>query len=375
MHLTGDTVSASARPSRDGTDEVRVPTEVIAEILRRRFGVRATSVHVLGAESAEVFRADVEGGRAFAVKVFGADAAAHSAVRWHHEVVDRLAHAGLPVARPLRDVEGELTVATDHGPRTVLVQVSDWLTGTPLERAGATDGLLREIGRVAARLHRHLELESAPSDLSAHPWEITRARKTIDRAVARTVFLRERGRLRISGEDVSRLERAAHTVDALLETELTPRLDRLPTALVHHDLHDANLLVGPESAPTSITGILDFGDMVPSLRISEPVIAGAYAARHHPHPVVALESVVSGWAETVPVTPDEAAVVLPLAAARLVANAAVWTSRLGTARGEYAASRRRGSLETAEALLHTARHTIDSGRIPGAARLGESERR
>ncbi|KTS02462.1 phosphotransferase [Microbacterium testaceum] len=368
MHLTGDTVPASARPSLDGAGEVRVPTEVVAESLRRRFGVRATSLQALDAENAAVFRAEVEGGRAFAVKVFWADAPAHSAVRWHHEVVDRLAHAGLPVARPLRDVEGELTVTTNHGSRAMLVQVSDWLTGTPVERAGATDGLLREIGRVAARLHRRLELESAPSDLPEHSWEITRSRETIDRAVARTVVLREQGRLRLSDEDVSRLERAALTVGALLEAELKPRLDRLPRALVHHDLHDANVLVGPESAPTSVTGIIDFGDMLPSLRISEPVIAGAYAARHRPDPVAALEAVLNGWAETVSVTPDEAAVVLPLAAARLVANAAVWTSRLGTARGEYAASRRRGSLETAEALLHAARHTINSGRILGAAR-------
>ncbi|MEV8239815.1 phosphotransferase [Microbacterium testaceum] len=368
MDLSSDTVAASARPVADGFDEVRLPADAIVDVLFRRFGSRATDVRALGAESAAVFRAEVEGDRPLAVKVFPADAASSNGVRWQHEVVDRLARAGLPVARPVRSAEGELTVALTYEARPLLLQVSDWLTGAPLERVAVTDGLLCEIGRTAARLHRLLERESVPADLPGHAWQITRSRETIDEAVTRTVMLRRRGRLPVDAGDVSRLERAADMVVALLEAEVTPRLERLPTGLVHHDLHDANLLVGPESAPTSITGILDFGDMVQDLRISEPVIAGAYAARHRPDSVAALEAVLSGWAETVPVTPDEAAVVLPLAAARLVANAAVWTSRLGTARGAYAASRRRGSLETAEALLHAARHTIDSGRILGAAR-------
>jgi Ser/Thr protein kinase RdoA (MazF antagonist) len=323
----------------------------VVEILRTRFGVRCARVEAVGAESAAVFRVNGGDGGDLAVKVFWADTPSSGGVRWQQEVVDRLAEAGLPVARPLRTAEGELTVACRVGDRTALVQASQWLTGTPLERAPITGDLLNEIGRTAARLHRFLQHETAPPDLIEHTWQITRSRTTIESALTRVSSLTEQGRLPSSPSEQARLHRAAAAVFTLLEEDVWPRLGRLPTAVVHHDLHDSNLLVGPESAPTTVTGILDFGDMVHSLRISEPVIAGAYAARHCADPALALNEVVSGWGKSVPVTSDESAVIRPLAAARLIANAAVWMSRLDTSRGAYADSRRRGSLETAEKLL------------------------
>ena len=332
-------------------DEVTVGGEEIIEILRTRFGIHASAVEPVGAESAAVFRA-VDGRDAtFAVKVFWADTPASTTLRWHQEVVERVAEAGLPVARPRRSTSGELTVEAESGKRSLLVQVSDWLGGTPLERVPVHRELLLEIGHVAARLHRCLRLENPPPELGKHPWHITESRTTIEHALTRIAILTDQGRLPGVAQEVARLERAADTVFALLTESVAPRLSRLPTAVVHHDLHDSNLLVGSRTEHTTITGILDFGDMTRSVRISEPVIAGAYAARHWGDPAAAVDEVMAGWSKSVAVTSDEAAVVLPLAAARLLTNATVWMSRLGTARGDYAAHRRRGSLETAEALL------------------------
>lgn len=334
-------------------DEVNVTEDEIAEILRARFEIHASAIQAVGAESAAVFRVIDSRVATFAVKVFWADAPSSAALRWHQAVVQRVAEAGLPVARPRCSATGELTVEAGTGKRALLVQVSDWLNGTPLEHVPRQRELLREIGHVAARLHQSLRLESPPPGLGEHAWQITESRTTIERALDRIAILTDQGRLPGAANEIARLERAAETVFALLAETVAPRLSRLPTAVVHHDLHDANLLVGPGTDHTTITGILDFGDMARSIRISEPVIAGAYAARHSADPMAALNDVVTGWSESVPVTSDEAAVVLPLAAARLITNATVWMSRLGTARGEYAASRRRGSLETAEALLRS----------------------
>lgn len=344
--VAGNTADADA-----DTDEVNVIADDVAEILSARFGVRASRVRVVGAESAAVFRVDRADGPPVAVKTFWADSPSGEVVRWHQEVVDRVAEAGLPVARPLRSTDGELTVESRTATGNILFQVSDWLTGTPLQQVPLERELLHEIGRVAARLHRCLLTESAPRNLEEHVWQITGSRLTIENAFARIGDLRERGQLEVAANELVRLHRAAEKVFAVLEERVAPRLSRLPHTVVHHDLHDSNLLVAPEPEARIVTGILDFGDMTSSVRISEPTIAGAYAARHADDPVAALNEVVSGWSETVTVTADEAAVVLPLAAARLLTNATVWMSRLGTSRGEYAASRRLGSLETAEAML------------------------
>ncbi|PPF36988.1 MULTISPECIES: phosphotransferase [unclassified Pseudoclavibacter] len=352
MNITTDADSASAHASAAAVDEVNVADAEIIEILRTRFEIHASAVQAVGAESAAVFRAVDDRDTAFAVKVFWADASSSAPLRWHQEVVQRVAEAGLPVAQPRRSTAGELTVEAETGKRALLVQVSDWLSGTPLERVPMRKELLREIGHVAARLHQCLRLESAPAGHGEHPWQITESRTTIERALKRIAILTDQGQLPGTAKEVARLERAADTVFTLLAESVAPRLSRLPTTVVHHDLHDSNLLVGPGTDHTTITGILDFGDMARSIRISEPVIAGAYAARHCADPMSAVDEVMTGWSASVPVTSDEAAVVLPLAAARLLANATVWMSRLGTARGDYAAHRRRGSLETAEALLH-----------------------
>lgn len=356
MNITTDADSATAGAPAVDVDVVTVGDDEIVEILRTRFEIHASAVQAVGAESAAVFRVTDRRDAAFAVKAFWADTPSSTTLRWHQEVVQRVAEAGLPVARPRRSVAGELTVeagtGTGTGTRALLVQVSDWLGGTPLERVPMRRELLREIGHVAARLHRRLRLESPPPELGEHPWQITESRTIIERALTCIGTLADQGRLPGAAQEVARLERAAATVFALLTESVAPRLSRLPTAVVHHDLHDSNLLVGPGADHTTITGILDFGDMARSIRISEPVIAGAYAARHWADPTAAVDAVVTGWSESVAVTADEAAVVLPLAAARLLANATVWMSRLGTTRGDYAAHRRRGSLETAEALLH-----------------------
>ncbi|MCM3695103.1 phosphotransferase [Microbacterium oleivorans] len=346
-----DTHSAAAAPSARGSDDPVVDASELAGILERGFGVTALSVRSVGSESAAVFRVRTSSGPDIALKVFPSDAASGGTIRWQHEVVQRVSECGIPVARPLATRAGELTLEARSRDRMLLVQASEWLPGSPLEHVPVTHALLHEVGLTAARLHGCLRRESAPRGLVPHIWQLTSSRPTIEAALGRIALLRRQGLLNDHAAEIVRLERAAAAVFALLDAEVAPRLDRLPSAVVHHDLHDSNLLVGPAEAPRAITGILDFGDMTRSVRISEPVIAGAYAARHVTDPRAALDTVLTGWSDVVPVTSDESAVVLPLAAARLIANATVWLSRLDTLRGEYAAARRRGSLATAEALL------------------------
>jgi Ser/Thr protein kinase RdoA (MazF antagonist) len=334
------TVESSGPTEAAGVVDLTPPT--VATLVERHYDVEVDRVTPLGAESSAVCEVRLADGRALAMKIFWRDAGSSAAVIWQHGVVSRLADAGHPVARPIRSREGALTEEAETGGRRVLMQASEWLTGTPLEDAQVSSTLLHEIGRTAARLHLDLQREAAPPDLPGHAWEITRSRATIEASLER---------LRRDSSPNARLVSLAERVVGILRSEVEPVLGGLPRAVVHHDLHDSNLLVGPSPRATAVVGILDFGDMLESVRVSEPVIAAAYAARNSRDPLAALHAVMAGWAETVPLTTDEAAVALPLAAARLTANAAVWTSRLGTTRGFYAMARMHGSIDTAEEIL------------------------
>ncbi|WP_172592259.1 phosphotransferase enzyme family protein [Subtercola boreus] len=345
----------TSRDASDGSasDAVDLSTEAVAALVATHYGSAIGELTLLGAESSTVCRAQAIDGSVMAVKIFWDRADSAETIRWQHEVVSRLAESGLPVARPIRAVDGALTAVGEVDGRPVLLQASEWLVGTPLEDAPPTTPLLREVGRTAARLHGALLREKAPAGLPVHDWEITRSRSTIDAAVREIRYASEHRFPTAEGfPSVERLLAVADDVCRLLRDCVEPLLATLPRAVVHHDLHDSNLLVGSLQDPARVVGILDFGDMLESVRISEPIIAAAYAARNSREPLAAVREVLTGWSESVPVTAAESTVVLPLAAARLTANAAVWSSRLGSSRAAYAAARMRGSVRTAELLLH-----------------------
>jgi len=64
---------------------------------------------------------------------------------------------------------------------------------------------------------------------------------------------------------------------SIYQTQTMPVLSQLPQGIIHNDANDYNLLVDDISAPTKITGLIDFGDMVHSHIINELAIACAYA--------------------------------------------------------------------------------------------------
>ncbi len=64
---------------------------------------------------------------------------------------------------------------------------------------------------------------------------------------------------------------------SIYQTQTMPVLSQLPQGIIHNDANDYNLLVDDISAPTKITGLIDFGDMVHTHIINELAIACAYA--------------------------------------------------------------------------------------------------
>ncbi|MCO4797983.1 MAG: aminotransferase class III-fold pyridoxal phosphate-dependent enzyme [Colwelliaceae bacterium] len=111
------------------------------------------------------------------------------------------------------------------------------------------------------------------------------------------------------------------------QTQTMPLLSKLPQGVIHNDANDYNLLIDNKSAPTTISGLIDFGDMVHSQIINELAIACAYALMNEKHDLLTtLKTIVAGYHEVRPLQEVELEVLLSLISLRLcttVCNGAI----------------------------------------------------
>lgn len=335
MNLSADL--ASEPTGTDSTGLVLSAAEV-KTILAQEYGLLDAEVDLIPSEISTVCRVTLES-QVLAFKALPLDLVSAAEVMWQSDVMTAVHERGLPVAKLRPDRSGRGTTQACVNGRKVLVQLSTWLPGKPLADLEVVgENLFTEIGSLAAHLSLVLAEVALPTSPPTHRWELSRSEHTIDEALVAVTDSRTRNLCMRAGE--------------LFTRSVKPRLDSLPRAVVHHDLHDSNLLISLDSVGHQhISGVLDFGDLVVGVRVAELAVAAAYACRHQSDPVAALLQVVSGWGDIVSLDRSEAEVLLPAAIARLGVNAAVWASRLKTNRREYALSRATGSLPTLETLL------------------------
>jgi Ser/Thr protein kinase RdoA (MazF antagonist) len=325
-----------------GAEVLDLAEDDVRQVLLRGYGIRAADIEVVSGEVATVCRV-AAGRQVLALKAMPAgDPAGEALVRWQTEAMVMLQRSGLPVPTTVVDRAGHHLHAHDVDGRLVLVHLTAWLSDPPLGEVPVDTALLREVGRTAGRVHLALTALRRPPAPVTHPWELARTEETLRSALT----------------DVADPLVAGLTTAALgvFRSHVAPCLPDLPRAVVHHDLHDANLLVGTGAdGRRRVTGILDFGDLVVGPRLAELAVAAGYAARNTADPAAALLDVAGGWSEVAALTPLERACLLPAATARLAVNAAVWASRMTGPRAAYARSRVQGTAQAVERLLATDR--------------------
>ena len=117
---------------------------------------------------------------------------------------------------------------------------------------------------------------------------------------------------------------------AAFETHVAPRIaaDELRWGVLQADFNDANVILERDAVDSPIAGVIDFGDMVYTMRVNEVAIAMAYAmvstvakdavAAGAPEGVVECAfALLAGFASVVPLTAAEIDVLPTLVAARL----------------------------------------------------------
>lgn len=94
-----------------------------------------------------------------------------------------------------------------------------------------------------------------------------------------------------------------------------PMLGKLRRAAIHNDANRANVLV--DEAGEKVVSIIDFGDMIESWLVVDPVIAATYAMLDRAEPLAAAASVLQGYDREMPLQPAEFVMVFDFICMRL----------------------------------------------------------
>lgn len=310
----------------DGGRSKLTPLEV-QQIVRRGYGFTVEGQKRLGGEVDQNVWLQTDDGSQFLFKASVGEV--NEALRWQETVLSHLERSApdIPVPRLVLSLTGEGMLSLESGGSRFVVRLLSWLPGSMLaELDDVPLHLLAELGTVAARLTLSLAQLSA-TPVGSHHWDIRRSRTAVDEALP---FVSESADRRCVTRLMAEFDR------------MLPRLEKLPTGVVHQDLNDFNVLAlpGPDGRMV-ISGVLDVNDSLYTVRVAELAIAVAYALLRQEDPLEAAAAVVAGFHATAPLTEEEVTVVFPLAAARLCVNATTWTRRTTESHHPYGRERMR----------------------------------
>ena len=180
-----------------------------------------------------------------------------------------------------------------------LLRVVTWVDGDVLRRDALTPAIAASLGNALATLGRALRDFDNGGQARELDWDLQRA-----------LGLRERtpsigdASVRAEVEDV--LEEFAR--DGL------PRLSRLRRQVIHNDANPDNVLSNRRDQ--TVTGFIDFGDVLEAPLVADVAIAGSYL-RDDRDPLRLLAPFVSAYHEVTPLTAEELALMHLLLRVRL----------------------------------------------------------
>ncbi|HME40121.1 MAG TPA: aminotransferase class III-fold pyridoxal phosphate-dependent enzyme [Steroidobacteraceae bacterium] len=275
-----------------------------AERLARDLYGLAVSVSALPGERDTNFRLRTAGGpradaREFVLKIQG-DAADAQSIDSLTCVLDHLAEQdpGLPVPRLFPTQRGEALGRFSRDGIDYATCLVSFLPGRLLADSPPSAALLQNMGATLARVDRALQGFFHPSLNRRLAWDVRRLPELAEFSAA------------IEPEPV----RAA--VDRVCSAfrDCLPRLRGLRSQAIHGDCHAANLLVDVDGH--SISGILDFGDMIHAPLIFEPAVAMSELLTEDVARLDSLGNVLHGYTQGRSLQADEVESLYDIVAAR-----------------------------------------------------------
>jgi 4-aminobutyrate aminotransferase-like enzyme/Ser/Thr protein kinase RdoA (MazF antagonist) len=215
--------------------------------------------------------------------------------------------AGARVVPDVLATAGGEQITTVKAPdgTTHFVRLLTYLPGKPLALVKPHDAdLLASLGRFFGSVDQALQNFDHSATHRDFHWDLNNAGHII-----------QSYRKRIKAPDERKL------VDGLLnrfQAETEPQLGELRSAVIHNDANDYNVLVEPEGRwGNTVTGVIDFGDMVYTRIVNEVAIACAYAMLNKVDPLNVAGQVIGGYHHASPLTEQELTVLFDLICMRL----------------------------------------------------------
>ncbi|WP_456429668.1 phosphotransferase [Rhodocaloribacter sp.] len=280
-------------------------SEEDARRLARRHYDLDVSVRALPGYSDQNFRLRTEQGDTFVLKIANA-AEDLAALAFQQAALAHLAACRLPFrtprVRPTR-TGALLTTATGISGLRHPVWMVTFLPGRPFAETAPHSALLRSLGRTFGLLDAALESFTHPAMRRTLTWDLRHYDGLYDRL-----------------DDLHTPARRALVEDGLrrFEAGVAPLLPSLRKSIIHNDGNDYNVLVaaGPSGEKT-ISGLIDFGDMVRTYTVAELAVAATYAMFGRDDLLGAAAHVAAGYHAAYPLTDVELRALFGLITMRL----------------------------------------------------------
>lgn len=287
--------------------------ENIQELISRYYGLDVQVQELPGYEEAN-FRLEDKAGRRYGCKVSDAGMA-WSFLDAQVKIMEHLAQhpVGVKFQQCVRNREGHaLTMlTTEAGP--CYLRLLTWLEGAPYHTADMdARELYTATGQLLGAMDKALENFSHPAMHRYCSWDLAHAADFRDRLVN----IPDPEKRRLAGYFLLQFD-----------TEVAPQWHTLRKAYIHNDANDGNLLV----TGNTISGLVDFGDMVHTALIANVAIACTYLMLNAADPLQAAVAVVEAYHREYPLTVEETDLIYYLIASRLCIS--VITSASQTAAG------------------------------------------
>ncbi|HRW46582.1 MAG TPA: aminotransferase class III-fold pyridoxal phosphate-dependent enzyme [Caldilinea sp.] len=283
--------------------------EEAAAIVYRLYGIKGHA-RPLPSERDQNFQIDTGGGERYVLKIAN-EREAPDLLDAQNHVLQHIAQAGSAAlgATVLRTVAGETIARTVNGDGVAhLVRLLSYVPGTPLAlvRPHAPE-LMADLGRFLGELDAALATFRHPALQRTFHWDLAHAGSEVAEHMGEIA-------------DPARRALVARFL-ARFEAETAPLLAALPHQAIHGDANDYNVLVtdGGDlfTRYRQVSGILDYGDMVHSLRVADLAIAAAYALLDKDDPLATVAQVTAGYHAANPLTAAEIAALWDLTCMRL----------------------------------------------------------
>lgn len=290
------------------------PVEEVRAVAERYYGLEG-NFRPLQSERDQNFLVETNDDSRFVFKVANADESG-DVIEFQLGALQHIARTepSLPVPRVVPSDQGRAFHIVDFSNgRKHLVYVLTYLDGTLLSETSVCDDISahRRLGVFMARVDMALRGYFHPSAVQQHPWNF----ETCARLKPLCSHIEDRQH-KSEVEDV--LEHMAQIV--------IPRLQTLRHQVIHQDAHTDNVLVDPND-PTTITGLIDFGDLLYGTLVAEIAVACDSIPQGTPDVITPACAVVAGFDSVLALEEDEIDIVFDLICARNAMTATIAAAR------------------------------------------------